>query len=378
MRIALFTDTYLPQVNGVSRTLARLVDHATARGHDVALVTPRDRDRDGRRAFLELASMRVPFYPELRLAVPMDPWSARRLDAYRPDVVHVATEFTTGWSGLTYARGKRVPVISSFHTDLPAYLTGYGFGGLEQAAWSWLRSFHADARTTLCPSWATLRQLREQEFLGDLRVWSRGVDAEAFRPAHRSVDVRARLAPGAHHILLYVGRLAPEKRVGVLLEAFAAVRERRPGTALVIVGDGPVRDELTAAAPEGVTFTGFLSGIELARAYAAADVFTFPSDTETFGNVVLEAMASGLPVVAPDRGGVQDSVAPDETGVLVEPGSAEAFAAGILEILDDPVRAARMRVGARSVAEGKSWDGILDEVLDVYAEAATAAPARVA
>jgi glycosyltransferase involved in cell wall biosynthesis len=377
MRIALFTDTYRPQVNGVTRTLQRLVAHAVDRGHELALVTPRLGAIEPLAAeHIELPALTVPFYPELRIAVPLDPWTARRLNGFGPDVIHVATEFTIGWSGLGYAAAK--PLVTSFHTDFPAYLAGYGFGGLERAAWSWLRSFHGRSRTTLCPSSATRAQLLDRGFHTDIRVWSRGVDAREFRPDRRSAALRRRWAGEASHLLVFVSRLAPEKRVDVLLEAFRSIRATRNDVALLVVGDGPARQEMEAAAPDGTVFAGYLTGDDLAGAYAVGDVFLFPSDTETFGNVVLEAMASGLPVVAPSRGGVLDSVVHGETGWLVEPGNPDAFARATTALLDDPDRRQTFAAAGRAHALRKSWSRILDGVLDVYAEAAMCDTALVA
>jgi glycosyltransferase involved in cell wall biosynthesis len=373
MRIALFADTFLPQVNGVARTLGRLVAFLRARGDAVALVAPRIPGLADERADLLVAppSIPVPLYPELRLALPISPAAGRRLRAFAPDVVHVATEFTIGWSGVHWAGANGVPLVSSFHTDFPAYLAGYGFAGLERRAWGYLRAFHGHALRTFCPSQATLTQLAEHGFHDRLAIWSRGVDAELFSPVHRSDAVRARLAPGARHVLLYVGRLAPEKRIHVLMDAFEQIRARAPRpVALVLVGGGPEEHELRRRAAPDVYFTGYLEGTDLAAAYAAADVFVFPSDTETFGNVVLEAMASGVPVVAADRGGVTETVRPGTTGELARAGDAGAFAEATLALLHDSERRARMAQEARAAALVRSWTRVLDDLRGAYVEAA--------
>ncbi|MFO7893885.1 MAG: glycosyltransferase family 1 protein [Longimicrobiales bacterium] len=370
MRIALFTDTYLPQVNGVSQTLGRLVTHAIGRGHDVAVISPRLPDCDGHASLkIDLPGLAAPFYPQLRLALPLDPWNARKVRAFDPHIVHVATEFTVGWSGTTFAADSGLPLVTSFHTDFPAYLAGYGLAGLEAAAWRLLASFHDRAGLTFCPSSATLAQLREAGFHDRLRIWRRGVDATAFHPSRRTDEVRRRWAPGADVILLFVGRLAPEKRTELLLGAFRELRSRwGPGLSLLIVGDGPDREELEAQAGPGVVFTGFRTGTELADLYAAADVFAFPSDTETFGNVVLEAMASGLPVVTADRGGVVDSVTPGVTGALFPAGDAGAFGRELERLIETEEARRRMGAAAREYAVTRGWADILDSVLDGYAE----------
>jgi glycosyltransferase involved in cell wall biosynthesis len=380
MRIALFTDTFAPQVNGVAQTLMRWAVHAASRGDEVALIAPRLPGRPDHDVALhiELPSFAVPFYPELRLATPLDPWSSRRLRDFGPELVHVATEFTVGRSGLAFAASARLPLTTSFHTDFAAYLAGYGFGGFERGAWHWLRWFHERAEVTFCPSRATLEQLRSQGFHDRLRIWSRGVDATAFGPQRRCAVVREKLAPGASRIVLYVGRLAPEKRLDVLLDAFALVRSRDPGAALVIVGDGPSAIDLRKRAGQRVFFTGFLSGQALAEAYAAGDVFLFPSDTETFGNVVLEAMASGLPVIAAARGGVMDSVQPGRNGLLAAAGDAGAFADAVERVLQADDFRASLASGARAWALRRSWNAVMNELFDTYDRTVTTHAARVA
>ena len=381
MRMVLFTDSYTPQVNGVARTLARLVEHAGERGHEVALVSPRVAGAALTDADMHLALPSIPFpwYPELRLALPLDPWSARRLDAFAPDLVHVATEATVGWSGLGWAEKRGVPLVTSFHTDIPSYLAGYGLGGLEPHAWNYLRSFHRRARMSFCPSLTTVAQLRDAGFDHDLRVWGRGVDPDLFNPRRRREQVRERLAPGARHVLLYVGRLAPEKRVDLLIDAFNGLRGFfGEDVALVIVGDGPSGPALRQAGGPGVHFAGYLTGETLADAYAAADLFTFPSDTETFGNVVLEAMASGLPLVAAARGGVVDLVGNENRGLLFPPGDVSALGATIVHLLLEPQLRRRLALHARAEALRRSWTAVFDDRFAAYAEATGKAATRVA
>lgn len=372
MRIALFTDTFPPTVNGVARTLGRLVRHGVERGHQVAVISTRvSRDPwEHATHHHQLPGVPMPVYPELQIARPLDRAGKRLLTAFHPDLAHVATESTVGWSGRRWARKRGVPLVSSFHTDFPAYLAGYGFGGLEKPVWRGLKAFHSRARITFCPSSATKKQLRENGFGHDIRIWSRGVDTEQFSPEYRSEAVRREVAPGAEKILVYTGRLAPEKRLDVLMEAFPLVRKALgPEVALVLVGDGPWMGRLREQAAEGVHFLGYRRGVHLAEAYAAGDVFAFPSDTETFGNVVTEALASGLPVVAPARGGVTDSVIPGKTGILVPPRDPESFAQALIRILsDDPLRK-ELAAGARAFAETRSWASILDCLLRDYQDA---------
>lgn len=372
MRVALFTDTFPQDVNGVARTLGMLVEHGAMRGHDFALVTPRvsPEPAAGAAAHRQLFGIPIPIYPDLQLARGLDREGKRMLRDFRPEVVHIATESTVGYSGRVWAARAGVPLVTSFHTNFPAYLHDYRMGPLEPLVWRYLRWFHRKSRVTFCPSQDTLETLQGQGFHPRLRIWSRGVDTELFRPDRRSPEVRGRLAPGADRILVYVGRLAAEKRVEVVLDAFLQVRERLgPGTALVFVGDGPAAGSLRARAPEGVHFTGFLRGVPLAEAYAASDLFVFASETETFGNVCLEALTSGVPAVVADKGGVKETVIPGRTGMRVTPGDPAAFAEACVHLLENEPERLRLAEGARQEALSRNWPSILDVVLDAYAAA---------
>jgi glycosyltransferase involved in cell wall biosynthesis len=372
MRIALFTDTWAPHVNGVARTLHKLVGEATRRGHEIALVTP---DAGGRRSpdaslHLLLRGMPIPVYPELQLSRPLGFTGSRELRSFAPDVVHAATELTIGWSGVRWAREQGIPLITSFHTKFPEYLAGYGLGKLEPTAWGYLRTFHAQSIRTYCPSRETLRMLRDNGFDGELAIWSRGVDADHFHPMRRSEALRRELSPAADRVALYVGRLAPEKRVDLLLESWRRLRRESEGDpALWIVGDGPEASALRSRADENVVFTGYLEGERLAETYASADLFLFPSDTETFGNVVLEAMASGLAVVAPDRGGVAELIRPARDGLLFRSRDADSLSKAAHLLFSDRSLRRRMSESARRAAEQRSWVAIFDDLFAGYQEA---------
>jgi len=374
-RVAIFTDTARPEFNGVAFTLDRLVGHLKLRGWRVAMIAPApfEPPTTGVDVTIELPCTPVPFIRESRAA-----WGPRRVDlatlrAFKPDVVHVATEFAVGWSGRRFARQHGIPLITSSHSDFPAFFESWGFGALAPVTWRWMRACHRDASLTLCPSRYYIRRLRAHGFRGDLRLWPRGVDAERFDPAHRTEDTRRKLAPGADYILLFVGRIATEKRVDLLLDAFVRIKSSTMHrVALVIVGIGPSLSRLRARAPAGVSFTGHLQGAELARVYAAGDIFLFPSDTETFGNVVLEAMASGLAPIVADRGGVTELVKLNINGLMATSGSAESFAAQALRLLNDEPGRQRLAMQARQDALARRWTPLLDGVLEYYEEARSA------
>lgn len=381
MRIALFTDTCFPTVNGVARALGLLIDHANARGHSVCLVSPNlaDAPHPGASVHETIPGVRLPFYPELKAARPWLGARIRRaLRRFSPDVVHVATEALVGAAGRRWALEHGVPLVTSYCTNFPDYLAGYRMGFGERACWSYLRRFHAAAAVTLCPSRATLRDLESRGFHTRLDLWTRGVDSELFRPDRRNEELRRTMAPDADIVLLYVGRIAPEKKIDLLIQALPRIRSgtgRRVG--LVLVGGGPARARLEAAGHPDVHFAGYRRGVDLAAHYASADAFVFASDTETFGQVVSEALSSGLPVVAPDRGGVTDLVVAGETGLLFQPGRADQLAARAISLVEDPALRRRMGREGRKRAEGRSWEAVFDRLFETYDEASSARDASV-
>lgn len=371
MRIALFTDQYAPQVSGVTLTLSRLVERAAQLGHEVALVSPKvsPADAPGTRLHIQLGGIPAPIYPEILMARPLDPPGARLLDEFRPDLAHVATEFIVGWSGVQWALRRGLPLVTSFHTNFPAFLSGYGMTPLHGLVWRYLRWLHAKSHRTFCPSLTTRRELCARGFRDDVRIWSRGVDAELFHPRRRSDQLRGAIAPGAEDILVYVGRIAPEKRLDILLDAFERIRREAPRrTGLVLVGDGPMRRRIERRNLDGVHLTGYRRGEALAAAYASADAFVFPSDAETFGNVVMEAFASGLPVITVNEGGVKDLVQPGVTGTLVPARDPEALADATLEALADRSLLRNMGNAARTFARTRTWPAVIDGLLRQYAE----------
>lgn len=369
MRIALFSDTYHPTVNGVARALGLLVEHAVGAGHKVALVTPVVGERAANaHVHRQLPGPRFPLYPELRACVPRTDVATRRLlQEFRPDLVHAATEAGAGLAGRRWARRNGVPLVSSFNTLFPEYLRDYGLAFVKGPLWSYLRWFHGPAALTVTPSQWMRAELRKRGFHPRTALWSRGVDGTLFHPRKRSWLLRQSLAPEAEVILLYVGRIAHEKKVRVLLDAFPAIqRQTSRRVTLVVVGDGPALADLRARAVPEVHFIGCKHGEELALIYASADVFVFPSDTETFGQVVTEAQASGLPAVVPDRGGVTDTVVPYRTGLRFQPNDAQDLVHAVVRLVDDPACRMHMAERARANAERRTWECVFESLFRRY------------
>ena len=366
-RVALVAESFLPKVDGVSKTAYLTLRYLQQTGRDVLVLAPTTAPPAvGESRVVRLPSFGPRFYPESRLALPV-PLISRELEQFQPDLIHIFSPALASTRVVAHARYWRIPLVATYQTDLPAYARYYGLGLIARPVQWWLRDEHRRATLTLTPSPTTAGQLRAEGYRR-LRPWARGVQSSHFHPGRRNGAMRARLLGGPNPnalLCLYVGRLSPEKRVDLLLDL-----ARTPGIALTIVGDGPKRGELERQfAATGAVFTGYLHGDELAEAYASADVFAFPGVTETFGQVVQEAQASGLPVLTVDRGGVRDLVQTGVDGFVLPPDS-RAFAQAAVTLRDAPDLRTRMSAAARQRAEGSPWEVILGQLEGHYREAA--------
>lgn len=364
MRIVLFTETFLPRLDGITTVVCLLLEHLAKRGIESLIVTPRYGDvrSYAQTRVITLPSLAFPLYPEVRLA-PSTPAVYRELQAFQPHVAHFIHPIVTGMSGMWMARRLNIPMLASFHLHPIRLPHLYKIGWFEPIArWLTLTAFNA-ADVRLAPS--RLLQ-RDMEAIGvqPIDLWGRGVDAEKFHPRHRSEAMRAELSDGYPDapILLYVGRLAAEKQI----ELLKPLVERVPGVRLALVGDGPARGALQALfAGLPVRFMGYLSGERLSQAYASADLFVFPSALESFGLVVTEAMAAGLPVVASRVGGVPEVIQEGVTGYTFEVGDIDGLVRGVQTVLHGDRRAA-MAQAARAYAETQTWDVMMDQVVAHY------------
>ncbi len=365
LRIAIVTETYLPEVNGVAITMGHMIEGLRLRHHHIQLIRPRQHAGElpaTQPNFEEVLARGVPIprYDGLKLGLPAKQALLRAWSAVRPDVVHIVTEGPLGWSALSAARDLKLPVCTDFHTNFHTYTQHYGIGWLRKPITAYLRRFHNRALATLVPTHGIRREL-ERLGLAKLRVVSRGVDTVLFSPRRRSTQLRGSWGVGADDmVVMYVGRIAPEKNLPLVLNAFEAMRKVNRRLRLVLVGDGPERAALQASHPEHV-FAGMRLGEELAAHYASGDIFLFPSTTETYGNVTIEAMASGLAVVAYDYAAANLHIHHETNGLLAAVDDTEEFVGLAIALANDRGRVKNLGARARRVVEKLDWAWIVCE-----------------
>ncbi len=379
LRIAVVTETYPPEVNGVAMTLGRLVDGLQVRNHQVQLIRPRQHSDDQPQPTATLSEhlqrgIALPRYEGLKMGLPAKAALTRLWARQRPDVVQIATEGPLGWSALAAANKLRLPVASDFHTNFHSYSSHYGFGLLRRAIVAYLRKFHNKAAVTLVPTEGIRRELLAHGY-ENIEIIGRGVDTQLFHPGRRDAALRAQWGVGEYETaVLYVGRLAAEKNLSLVFSAFDAMHQARPATRLVLVGDGPERAGWQTKRPDAI-FCGTQVGEALAAHYASGDVFLFPSLTETWGNVTIEAMASGLAVVAYDCAAAEEIIRHDENGLKVAPEDQAAFIAQAVSLVSDVARQRRLGTAAAARAAQLSWDAIIDSFERVLLRLAHPEPA---
>lgn len=369
-RIALFAGAYNHIADGVSLTLNRLVEHLQKNGASVRVFAPTDGDPaiDHAGTLVPVPSVPLPGRSEYRLSLGLSPSAKQALDDFKPTLYHVATPDVLGSHALRRAESSGTPVVASYHTHFSSYLKYYNLDLLETPLWSYLRSFYEQCRQVYVPTNAIGEVLRGEGITSELRLWPRGVNTDRFAPRHRSASWREAHGIGENEVVVaFVSRLVKEKGLHVYADVIERLERMDVPHRSLVVGDGPARNELEARLPN-TTFTGFLEGADLAAAYASSDVFLFPSDTETFGNVTLEAMASALPTICANAAGSRDLVDDGTTGRLCEPGNVESFTHATRQlVLDDALRS-RMRSAALERAREFTWDKVLDLMTGYYDE----------
>jgi len=354
MKITFVTDTYSPQANGVATTLERLVNGLRERGHAVDVVRPAVLacDEEG----LEVPSFGLPGYREVRFGFPMRIVLQARWNKSRPDVIYVATETPLGASAISAARALGIPVASGFHTNFQQYVAHYRLPLLEKATMSYLRHLHNRSVCTFVPSRDVIDQLDARGF-ENLQLLPKGVDTKLFNPKKRSLTLRQSWGVGAGSLVgIYVGRIAAEKNLPLIIDAFREIQKKIPDFKGVFVGAGPRLEEMKRDHPDFI-YTGVLRGEELAEHYASADIFLFPSITETFGNVTLEAMASGLAVVAYDYAAARQHIRNGFNGFIAPFDDREAYLALSVEAARSELKV--IREEARASARKVRWKKVV-------------------
>jgi glycosyltransferase involved in cell wall biosynthesis len=366
LNIALVTETYLPEVNGVAITLGRMVEGLLKCQHNIHLIRPRQGKQDmpnNGESFREtlVTGMPIPGYPELKAGLPAKGKLLKLWQQQRPDIVHIATEGPLGWSAMSAANKLGIPISTDFHTNFHSYTQHYGIGLLQKPIASYLRYFHNKTGCTLVPT-ATLQQELTQQGYNNVLVVSRGVDATLFHPDKRSSELRASWgADDSTPIVMLVSRIAPEKNLHLVISTFEKMRAIKPEAKLVMVGDGPARASLQKEFPN-VIFAGMKTGEDLAAHYASGDVFLYSSLTETYGNVTVEAMASGLATIAYDYAAARQHIRHEVNGLLAPFNDATAFATQAAGLIIDSARIQRLRSEARKTVETLTWDHIMGEM----------------
>lgn len=367
-RIALFAGAYNHIADGVSLTLNRLVEYLESRGAEVRVFAPTDGDPalDHAGTLVPVPSVPLPGRSEYRLSLGLSSTVRRELEAFDPTLYHIATPDFAGRQALNRAQSTGTPVVASYHTHFSSYLKYYNLELLETPLWSYLRSFYNQCQQVYVPTNAIAEVLRGQGIDSELRLWPRGVNTGQFSPTHRSRSWREAHGIGENEVVVaFVSRLVWEKGIDVYADVIERLEHLDVPCKSLIVGDGPAREDLESRLPEAC-FTGFLEGDALATAYASSDVFLFPSDTETFGNVTLEAMASGLPTICADAAGSRDLVDEGETGRLCEPGNVEAFTKATRDLVLNASRRHRMSGAARERAQNFTWEKVLRQMDRYY------------
>ncbi len=373
MRVALFTETFLPKVDGIVTRLKHTVDHLQRLGEQVLVFSPDGGLTEYKGAKIYgVSGFPLPLYPELKLALPR-PSIALAIQRFKPDIIHIVNPAVLGLSGLLCSKLYDIPLVASYHTHLPEYLQHYGLGMLEGVLWELLKAAHNQAALNLCTSTAMVKALSDRG-IERTNLWQRGVDTEMFQPGLASRDMRSRLSQGNPDspLLLYVGRLSAEKEI----DRIKPVLEAIPNAHLALVGDGPHRQALEKHFADTPThFVGYLQGKELGAAFASADAFVFPSRTETLGLVLLEAMAAGCPVVAARSGGIPDIVEDGVNGYLFDPADEQGAIAATQRLLANADEREALRHRARQEAEKWSWAAATQQLKGYYKDIIASHPA---
>ncbi|MFO8029008.1 MAG: glycosyltransferase family 1 protein [Cyclonatronaceae bacterium] len=370
LRIAIVTGNYNHIRDGVSNTLNRLVAHLEKRGFQVLVFGPwaPEPAMEHEGTFVPVYSIPAPGRPEYRISLGLPSAEKQKLRDFKPDLMHIATPDLLGFRALRLAMKEDIPVVSSYHTHFSSYLKYYSLGILKRPLWVYLHWFYRNCQHLYVPSPSLLEELEREGVACDLRLWARGVDTSLFNPAQRDMEWRRSLGfSDDERVIVFVSRLVWEKNLDMVAGIFSRIGEIDGRVRTLVVGDGPAREKLAERIPDTV-FTGFLTGQDLARAYASSDIFFFPSDTESFGNVTLEAMSSGLPAVVARAPGNISLVEDGSNGYQAGVNDRERFMQCLVDIIRDPKLQRNMAEKALEKARTYDWEHILDQLVQHYRE----------
>ncbi|WP_294184657.1 glycosyltransferase family 1 protein [uncultured Clostridium sp.] len=367
MKVAIFTDTFLPQINGVTNTLSRLSEYYEANDIKYLIFAPdSDVGKNTNYNIHRFFSIKFFLYPECRIAFPNTFRLNALLSDFKPDIIQLMTEFNMGMAGLKYGKNHGVPTVSNYTTNFCQYLNYYNLGFLKNYIWDYMRWFHNQNNLTLCPS-EEIKLYLKNKGISNTDIFSRGIDSEKFNPKLRSENLRKRLGVNDKLVFLYVGRVSPEKDLDILIDAYTKVYNKYGDKiALVITGEGPYLNRCKNDLPKDTIFTGFKKGKKLAQIYASGDIFVFPSSTETFGNVVLEAMASGIPVIGADAGGVKNTIEHKINGLKFKARNANELTNSMIELIEDEDLRNTLSINARNTGLKRSWNKVFSRLMDTY------------
>lgn len=366
MKVALFTDTYAPEINGVALTTERLVKYFNDNNIEYKIIAPKINEKAMDTDVIRCMSIKFLLYPECRLSIPLYSSIARTMNEFKPDIIHVMTPVNIGLIGIKYAREHNIPLVSHYHTNFGQYLNYYNFKFIEDLSWKYFRWFHGKCDRNYCPSHSSYELLQRQG-INNFEVVNNGIDIDIFSPKYRDINFRKENGFDDKIVILYVGRFAVEKDMDVFIDVAKKLNLKYKNKIhFLMVGDGPMKKDITQENIDNVTFTGFLQGEMLSKAYASSDIFLFPSSTETYGNVILESMASGLPTVACKKGGILENVIDGTNGLLCSEKDIDGFYYAVEKLILNEDFGNYLGYNGLRHAEGKSWDRIFDTLVKSY------------
>ncbi|MBV1710282.1 MAG: glycosyltransferase family 1 protein [Erysipelothrix sp.] len=366
MKIALFTDTYKPQINGVSNTVERMIEYFEGHGIEYQIFLPKYVNEKDDNHFHYSSSIPFLFYKDCRVSFPNILKIVSILKSFRPDIIHVMSEYPMGIAGIIVGKLLGIPVVSSYTTHIANYTQYVKLSFLKPWVLSYFRYFHSKSKRVLVPSNDAIQYLNRNG-IRHTQLFTRGIDTKKFHPKHRDYQLRKQWNAEGKIVFLYVGRISAEKNLSPLVTAYGAIKQFYPDRVqLIMVGDGPLMEYCKKNLPQDTIFTGFITGDQLAKTYASADVFVFPSSSETLGNVVLEAMASGLCVIGSNEGGVGELIKSYDNGISYDSKYSHLLTDLMLKVMDQPELREYMRIGGRNFAKDRSWLAIFDSLMFEY------------